>query len=216
MTGRVTSHAEQRLRQALDELYRTFATRPPSLIAGCPCCIASRGTDVLLTTPLRQITGQALWRYVSGLFLTIGDTPDFRYFLPRILEVSVFDPGHANDPEIVLGKLSLARWRSWPAAQQHALEAVVDAWFEKALADDRADADAGWIGRDAESVLCGAARAGMPLRAWLLRLSAPDASPVLADMRQRFPHDMSPFWEHAPEGLRELSAVLTHDPPSCA
>jgi hypothetical protein len=203
-----SSQADQRVRKAVEALYRTFESLPPSAIEGCPCCISTRGTDVLLTTSLRQISGQALWRYVSGLFLTIGDRRDFRYLLPRILDVSVSDPGNANDPEIVLGKLSLAGWRSWTFDEQRAIEGFIDAWFEKALESDLADAGEGWIGTDAESVLCGAARAGMPLRPWLLRLLAPDATPVLAEMRQRFPGDMSPFWEDAPEALQELSTIL--------
>lgn len=209
MDRRATFEPNQRVRQAVEVLYRTFETPPPSAIEGCPCCISTRGTDVLLTTPLQQITGQALWRYVSGAFLTIGDKQDFRYLLPRILDVSVSDPGNANDPEIVLGKLSLADWRSWATNEQRALENFVDAWFEKALKSDMAEPDEGWIGTDAESVLCGAARAGMTLRPWLLRLSAPDAKPVLADMQLRFPGNMSSFWELAPDGLQELSTILT-------
>lgn len=209
MNNRASSQADQRVSQAVEALYRTFASPEPPAIEGCPCCISTRGTDVLLTTPLRQITGQALWRYVSGVFLTIGDKPDFRYLLPRILDVSVSDPGNANSPEIVLGKLALADWRSWALDEQRATESFVEAWFQQALEDDLAEADEGYIGREAESVLCGAARAAMPLRQWLLRLSAPDAAPLLADMQRRFPDDMSPFWEFAPEGLKELSTILT-------
>jgi len=208
VNGRASSQADQRVRQAVEAVYRTFESPPPSAVEGCPCCISTRGTDVLLTTPLRQITGQSLWRYVSGVFLTIGDRQDFRYLLPRILDVSVFDPGNANDPEIVLGKLPLAGWRSWTPDEQRAIESFIDAWFEKVLQSDLAEADEGWIGTDAESVLCGAARAGMPLQPWLLRLLAPDATPVLATMRQRFPGDMSPFWEYAPDGFQELSTIL--------
>lgn len=199
---------DKRLRDALEAVYREFDGRVPSMIEGCPCCISSRGTDVLLTTPLRQISGQALWRYVSGAFLTIGDQQDFRYLLPRILEISVNDPGNANDPEIVLGKLELANWRSWSREEQEAIEVFINAWFEQALARDVAEAAEGWVGEEAESVLCGAARAGMPLKRWLVRLHEPDAFPVLADMRKRFPREMSAFWDYTPSGFRELSAIL--------
>lgn len=205
----MSSQADQRVRQAVEALYRTFEDPPPPAIEGCPCCISTRGTDVLLTTPLRQIAGQALWRYVSGVFLTVGNRADFRYLLPRILDVSVSDPGNANDPEIVLGKLALADWRSWASDEQRAIERFVDAWFEQALERDLAGADAGYIGMDAESVLCGAARAAMPLRPWLLRLSAPDAAALLAEMQRRWPGNMSPFWEFAPEGLKEMSTILS-------
>lgn len=200
--------ADKRLREALEAVYREFDEPVPVVIQGCPCCIATRGTDVLLTTPLRQLTGQALWRYVSGVFLTVGDEQDFRYLLPRILDVAVTDPGNSNDPEIVLGKLKLADWRSWSVDEQRVVEAFVGAWFERALASDVAEADDGWIGTDAESVLCGAARAGMPLERWLVRLHDPGAAPILADMQKRFPSEMSAFWEDAPLGFREISTIL--------
>lgn len=208
MNDEDSQQTDKRVRQALEAVYRTFDSSPPTVIEGCPCCISTRGTDVLLTTPLRQITGQALWRYVSGVFLTIGDRQDFRYLLPRILDVSVSDPGNANNAEIVLGKLPLAGWRSWTPNEQRVIEAFTDAWFEQALASDLAEADDGWIGMDAESVLCGAARAGMPLERWLLRLSEPHAAPVLADLKKRFPNEMSGFWEYAPAGFQKLSAIL--------
>ncbi len=49
-----------RLRDVTEQIYRAFATECPASIDGCPCCIAERGVDVLLTTPLRQIPGEAL------------------------------------------------------------------------------------------------------------------------------------------------------------
>lgn len=208
MSSTASFQADHRVREAVEAVYRVFYAPPPPAIEGCPCCISTRSNDILLTTPLRQITGQTLWRYVSGAFLTIGDKQDFRYLLPRILDISVFDPGNANDAEIVLGKLSLAGWRSWTSDEQGAIESFIDAWFEKALESDLAAADEGWISTEAESVLCGASRAGISLRPWLIRLSAPDAAPVLAKMQEHFPGDMSAFWEDAPEGFQELSAIL--------
>ncbi|WP_125471453.1 MULTISPECIES: hypothetical protein [unclassified Sphingomonas] len=209
VTNGSPSHARPGIAEALQAVYEAFASAPPPTIDGCPCCISTRGTDVLLTTPLRQIPGLALWRYVSGAFLTVGDTRDFRYLLPRILEVSVCDPGNANDPEIVLGKLALADWRSWSQQEQRVIEDLVDAWFEQTLANDLAEAAEGWLMGEVEHILCGAARAGMSLRPWLVRLSEADAAPVLAYLEEQFPTDMSPFWEFAPHGLQELTTILT-------
>lgn len=208
MTKFSTSEADARVRDALEAVYRMFAVPASSKIEGCPCCTSTRGVDVLLTTPLRELTGQELWPYVSGAFLTIGDEDDFRYLLPRILDISVSDRGNANDAEIVLGKLRLANWRSWSAGEQRAVEEFLDAWFELALARDLADDDDGWIDSEAESVLCGAARAGLPLARWLVRLHEPDVAPVLADLKDRFPRGLSPFWEYEPAGFRELSTIL--------
>lgn len=208
MNKGVLAQATIRASEALDAVYRTFEMPAPSTIEGCPCCIDTRGTDVLLATPLREISGMALWRYVSGAFLTVGDEQDFRYLLPRILDVSVSDPANANNPEIVLGKLSLAGWDSWPPHEKAVIEMFVGAWFELALASDLAEADEGWIGWAAESVLCGAARAGVQLDRWLLRLAAPDVAPVLADIRDRFPREPSGFWEDVPWAFHAVRVFL--------
>jgi hypothetical protein len=204
----MTTSATARLGNALEAVYRAFARPVPEVITGCPCCISTRGIDILLTTPLRELTGQQLWRYVSGAFLTVGGEDDFRYFLPRILDIAVSDPGNSNEPEIVIGKLSLAEWRAWSATEQGVLEEFLDAWFEWALARDLAEVGKGWTGTEAESVLCGAARAGLPLQRWLIHLNDPIAAPVLADWKERFPNQLSAFWEDAPEGFTELSTIL--------
>lgn len=60
--------AEKRVREALEAVYRTFDLLSPQAIEGCPCCISTRGTDVLLTTPLRQLSGQSLWHDVTHVF----------------------------------------------------------------------------------------------------------------------------------------------------
>ena len=200
--------ADTGVRLALEAVYREFAAPVPPVIEGCPCCIGKRGVDVLLTTPLCELSGQALWQYVSGVFLTVGDERDFRYLLPRILEVSVDDPGNANDPEIVLGKLRLAQWQLWKPNERRVIEEFVDAWFELALARDSAEADHGWVGTETESVLCGMARAGLPLSRWLVRLHDPVAAAVLLDLRDRYPRQLSAFWEDEPAGFRELSTIL--------
>lgn len=190
------------------ENYRVFAAAAPDVIEGCPCCIASRKVDTLLTRPLRALSGQDLWRYVSGVFHTIGSERDFRYLLPRILEISVIDPRNANDPEIVLAKLRLGRWHGWAERERRAVEEFVDAWFEIALMRDLARADELGASHHAESVLCGAALAGFSLSRWLGRLCDADAAPVLADLVARYPDHISPFWKDTPEGLCALTELI--------
>jgi len=208
MTNALSPLIDARVRAAVETVYRQFAVPVPPVIEGCPCCIATRGVDVLLTTPLRALTGAALWRYVSGVFYTVGSERDFRYFLPRILDVAINDPGDINNIEIVLGKLRPANLHSWSADERAAIEALVEAWFDRALADDLTEAAEGWVGWETESVLCGAARAGLPLTRLLARLQEPDAAPVLADLRERSPDGLSAFWEDVPAELSALSALL--------
>ncbi|HYI47729.1 MAG TPA: hypothetical protein VEX35_04615 [Allosphingosinicella sp.] len=204
----LSSPTHAQVRNALGAIYREFAAPTPAKIEGCPCCISTRGVDVLLTTPLRHLSGEALWRYVSGAFLTIGGERDFRYLLPRIFDLAVNEPENFIDPEIVLGKLKLANWKSWSAGERRVVEDFMDSWFEHALARDLAQAEVFSVGSEAESVLCGAARSGLPLRRWLDRLQEPDASRVLADLKERFPGKLSAFWHDAPAGLEELSGIL--------
>jgi hypothetical protein len=211
MSDSSPSPIAERMQAAAEAVYRAFAGPAPAKIIGCPCCTDPRNLDALLATPLRALTGDQLWRYVSGAFLTIGEEQDFRYLLPRIFDLSASDPGSLPDPEIVLGKLALANWRAWPDARQRAVEAFVHAWFESALARDLelAETEDGWMLDQAESVLCGAARAGFPLEPWFRRLQEPVAAPVLANLKARFPRHLSAFWETAPEGLRAVSMILT-------
>jgi hypothetical protein len=109
MIGPAPPAIEPPIQAALDAIYSLFSAPTPRVIEGCPCCVGSRGVDVLLNTPLRALTGDALWRYVTGAFLTVGSERDFRYLLPRILELAVCDPGALPDVEIVLGKTAARR-----------------------------------------------------------------------------------------------------------
>jgi hypothetical protein len=200
--------ATDSLDAALETLYREFAAPVPRVIEGCPCCLSSRGTDILLTTPLRDLTAQMLWRYVSGVFLTLGNERDFRYFLPRIFDIAANDPGKLPDTEIILDRLPRANWQGWRRFEREANEDFVNAWFERALVRDLAYAADDWIGIETESLLCGAAHAGLSITPWLDRLQQPDVAPILADMKARFPKGMSVFWESMPEGFEALSAML--------
>ncbi len=204
--------AKARLDEALEAVYREFDAPTPAMIEGCPCCIETRGVDVLLNTPLREITGQQIWRYVSGVFLTIGSETDFRYFLPRILELSAYDPGSANDAEIVIGKLGLANWKGWRQSERFATERFLDAWFAWTAADELAHADDGPIGWQTESLLCGAARAGVSLERWSPTLRSKYAEPLLVGLRERFASGLSSFWDDAPKGRAELASILSDSP----
>jgi hypothetical protein len=211
MPSSISPSVEVRVRNAVEEVYHQFEAPTPSVIEGCPCCTTKDEVDVLLTAPLRELTGQALWWYVSSVFYTAGSERDFRYFLPRILEIAINDPGSSNDAEIVLGKIGLAEWQSWSQGERDAITEIVDAWFDHALGQDLLAAKNGYdgcVGWEAEAVLCGAARAGFPLARWLPRLREPEAAPVAADLKDRFPDDLSAFWENAPAGLEELSAFI--------
>lgn len=193
---------------SVEELYRVFAAKAPPVIEGCPCCIDTRNVDVLLVTPLRELSGDQLWRYITGAYLTVGGDRDFRYLMPRIFELAALGPFGVPNTEIVLGKLARARWETWQAAETEAVLEFIDAWFSAALEQDLLQAEEGWIGDQTESLLCGMAYAGLPVADWLIRLTEPAHAPLLADLRQRHPRELSAFWDDVPESFTQLSAFL--------
>lgn len=217
MKGPLPPSVDPKIQAALGSVYATFAGSTPRVIEGCPCCIGTRNVDVLLSTPLRDLTGTVLWRYVSGAFLTIGSERDFRYLLPRIFELAICDPGELPDVEIVIGKLRLANWSAWSERERETVRHLLNLWFDHALARDMLIAEhEGLATSDAESLLCGAARAGLDLSPWLIRLRAAEAELIRAFLAEQYRKDLirgSPaslsFWADARDGWNAFALAIS-------
>ncbi|HWU00763.1 MAG TPA: hypothetical protein VN229_24205 [Terriglobales bacterium] len=152
---------------ALQNVYDVFSAAPkPDLIGGCPCCITESEACGLLAAPLRNLTSDQLCDYAASVLLTVGSEEDFRYFLPRLLELSIHDEFTWPDREVLFGKLHLAEWQDWPAIERQAIERLALAAFE----DDLASGDIYQI----DSWLCTAAHSHLPLQPFLTRLEQPD------------------------------------------
>ncbi|WP_170170342.1 hypothetical protein [Hymenobacter perfusus] len=78
--------------------------------------------------PLADLTKAQLQRYAFKAMTTWGDAADFRYFLPRLLELSL-RPDADIEKETLFGKMELANWTSWPAAEQAAVRDMLVAWW---------------------------------------------------------------------------------------
>lgn len=173
------------LAAAIEALYLAFAAEPePRRLEACPCCLTPADIRGLLDTPLRSLSAEQLREYVWSVFHTVGDVGDFRYLLPRILELVVHDR-HAvavPDREVVLKKLPLAGWHTWPAHERAAVAGVVRAAFEvgvRSVADDPAAVLAidGW--------LCGWGLAGGDVEPLLDLLSRPGHEAALLALHKR-------------------------------
>lgn len=127
-----------RLEQAIDGVYDAFRDIPrPTVIDGCPCCIDRKNICNLLSKPLRAIAPDDLGPYASSAFLTVGDTADYLYFLPRILDVLANESGWWPDVEVVARCLNAAGFHTWPEYQRMAVSRYFDEAFEDALSADR-------------------------------------------------------------------------------
>lgn len=202
--------SEPELAAALSAVYATFAAPKPAAIDGCPCCIDRKDVCTLLSRRLRELTERELSSYAASAFLTVGEVADFRYFLPRLLEVSITEPAWWPSEEVMLSKLQLAAWRSWPKAEQAAIERLLGAWFAAALASDADDA-----GERIDALVCGLARAGVDTGPYLERLLEPANLSALLGFHEANAQALAkkgrlrnPFWGDCPESAGAVIGFL--------
>lgn len=120
----------QPLRAAIAAMYEASATLPhPVKIETCPCCLDEAEAAELLALDRRTATGSQLSNYAFNVLSTVGSELDFRYYLPRILELAVAEDFTWPDPEVICGKLQDGAWRRWPPVEVAALEQFIAAMF---------------------------------------------------------------------------------------
>src|ERR1700759_162947 len=103
------------LQQAIAGLYETFARYPqPASIHVCPCCTKADAVAPFIHTPLRSLRFEDLSDFAFSAMTTQGSVDDFRYLLPRLFESVTGEPLACN-PESLFGKLSYAKWSTWPS-----------------------------------------------------------------------------------------------------
>jgi hypothetical protein len=197
---------------ALAGLYKAFAAFPPKEIFGCYHCLDQPQRDLLLQKPLRELTNDDLSQYAFDLFSTVGGIEDFRYFLPRIFDLSSSDISCGPaPPELVVGALSRAEWNDWPAREREAIAAFLRTWLDRWASERLIDIRWGEI----DALLCGVARAGLDVTPYLRRLLAPENLLGLRELHaldgEAAARGAEPenFWEDAPENWRRLTDFLT-------
>jgi hypothetical protein len=121
--------------QAIAQLYTTFACYPARrTMWACSCCVKHEEIVALTTRPLRSLSGDDLGRYTFKAMTTWGDSEDFRYFLPRLLELCMLDPEtHFVDRETICRKLKYGHWEKWPQEERQAIIAYLLASWQLLL-----------------------------------------------------------------------------------
>jgi hypothetical protein len=121
------------MEEAIDRLYTAFAGEPrPVAIEHCPCCMSDDQVDELLRSGnVRTIPVDVVADYAGHVLLTVGTVADFRYYLPRVLQVAVTD--ELVDVELVFGRLRTAKWTGWPDGEQHAVRHLLHAMWDETL-----------------------------------------------------------------------------------
>ncbi len=116
--------------ELIEQLYRIFSRYPfPARMEGCPCCVSDGHLRLLRSKPLRQLGDHELSRYAFKAMTTWGTAEDFKYYLPRLMELYV--SGRDNfDARLLMDKLSYGKWRTWPADEQEIIVAYLLNWWK--------------------------------------------------------------------------------------
>lgn len=124
------------LEEAVEDLYVTFSKYPLAPhVEGCPHCVGGADNAKLHSRPLRELSARELGRFAFKALSTWGTVNDFRHFLPRIFELL---PSHLSgvvDPQTVIGKLSYAKWRTWPPNEVRSVSLYLEALWTRFLKD---------------------------------------------------------------------------------
>jgi len=116
----------------IDDLYQAFAKTPkPINLLGCRngCCMTQYEVDDLLGQELRTANPNLIYLYLQNAIHTAGNEADFKYFVPRILDV--IQSQTRDDCEDVSidfyinifgGRLMDGRFDSWDLVQKQTVD----------------------------------------------------------------------------------------------
>jgi hypothetical protein len=190
-------------------VYDAFANySKPADFPACECCLSDEEKKVLLRGKLKELSADELSSYAADVFQTVGSVADFKYFLPRILELSVNGEFSWPDPPVVMVKLRLADWDQWPG---HERSAVIDLLVEKfrcLLQDEHTD------GSDIDEWLCALGRCVPDITPYLEPLlDKANESKLLSFIERSWPglskgKLASAFWAEAADNQERVVAWL--------
>lgn len=114
---------------AVEGVYRAFERhRRPLSHVHCEHCVSEADEEALCRRPLRELESRDISKYAFKAMTTWGTEADFKHLLPRILELTVAGTLDV-DAEVVLGKLTLARWHDWPVDEVSAVRRLLRCWW---------------------------------------------------------------------------------------
>lgn len=141
------------LEEAIGGLYVAFSGYPlPENTMPCDCCHPTGANDLLHAAPLRELQWKHLADYATDALMVWGDLGCYKHFVPRIFEL-VLAAGEwrkSPTPEMVFHILRYGEWRTWPGAEQEAVERMLHAVWETVRSNP--PIEAGYI--DVDQWLC--------------------------------------------------------------
>ncbi|QQS42392.1 MAG: hypothetical protein IPM63_05470 [Acidobacteriota bacterium] len=138
------------MKKQIDRLYEVFSSYPrPTEFGGCECCTVRLDAEPLISKPLRALSTEDLEFYAFKAMTTIGNVDDFRYFLPRIVELTETDI-YFIDAGVTFEKFHIGGFEDWPDPERRAIRSYLFAGWRKAVNS----MDSAW----GDNYLCGAGK----------------------------------------------------------
>lgn len=119
------------LQDILERCYRSFAdVARPRAMDFSPYKSADIANRVLLL-PCRELSDDDIGTYAGSAILTVGGPDDYRYFLPRVLELSVTNGNWiGSEAPIIAERLHRAEWTNWSSEQRASVRAFFDVTYD--------------------------------------------------------------------------------------
>jgi hypothetical protein len=104
-------------------------------LTGCYCdlCLSEQYSNFLTLTPLQELQPDDLIGYLSSVDILLKESRDFKYFLPRLLELEIQTDDFSNFfYDLVWTVLGRTDHEIWPILEKNALKAFAQAYLDKA------------------------------------------------------------------------------------
>ena len=121
----------------IEEAYRLFASysiTPPLMVCDCGNCITGEEIKTLVSTPLRELSRDLIYTYISAMFESEDKAIcELRYFLPRMLELLSQGESLYIDEGFSLSKCHFERTHIWKEEEIAFMERFAKAFFNEVL-----------------------------------------------------------------------------------
>ena len=121
----------------IEEAYRLFASYSitlPLTVCDCGNCITREEIKTLVSTPLRELSGDLIYTYISAMFESEDKAiTELRYFLPRMLELLSQGQTLYIDEGFSLSKCHFERTHIWKEEEIVFMERFAKAFFDEVL-----------------------------------------------------------------------------------
>ena len=204
------------LRTAIENLYAVFGAYPlRDDTNACTCCHNPEDERRIHKASLRILKPEHLEQFATDALFVWGNVDDYKHFLPRIFELAVAHEGEFVDQAIVFNKLHHGEWRSWPDAEQQAVEHFFEALWPCVLNVQPHE----FYGVEIEDWLCGIAQALADLSPYLNAWVAIETENARLNLA-RFIADTDfgnpsrhayAFWEERAELFAQVAAWVRSD-----